>query len=88
MRGLWLMRAGYKLGLRLARLSKIHEQVFSTAGKGYCTSPLQAMKDWHKPKTELFRKQRYYLPGGDTYLDKGVILASLGQFIAYVERHL
>jgi len=28
-------------------------------------SPLQAMKDWHKIKPELFRKQPYYLPGCD-----------------------
>jgi len=82
------MRAGYKLGLRLARLSKTHDQVFSPAGKGYRTSPLQAMKDWHKPKTELFRKQPYYLPGCDAYLDKGVTLANLGQFIVSVERRL
>jgi hypothetical protein len=29
-------------------------------------SPLQAMKDWHKLKPKLFRKQPYYLPGCDT----------------------
>ncbi|MDG1130464.1 MAG: IS481 family transposase, partial [Paracoccaceae bacterium] len=29
-------------------------------------SPLQAMKDWHKLKPELFKKQPYYLPGCDT----------------------
>jgi len=28
-------------------------------------TPLQAMKDWHKLKPELFRKQPYYLPGCD-----------------------
>jgi hypothetical protein len=28
-------------------------------------SPLQAMKDWHKPKPQLFRKQPYDLPGCD-----------------------
>jgi len=28
---------------------------------------LQAMKDWHKLKPELFKKQPYYLPGCDTY---------------------
>ena len=27
--------------------------------------PLQAMKDWHKLKPELFKKQPYYLPGCD-----------------------
>ncbi|MFN2310289.1 MAG: IS481 family transposase, partial [Gammaproteobacteria bacterium] len=25
--------------------------------------PLQAMKEWHKLKPELFRKHPYYLPG-------------------------
>jgi capsular polysaccharide export protein len=25
------------------------------------------MKDWHKLKPELFKKQPYYLPGCDTY---------------------
>ena len=30
-------------------------------------SPLQAMKDWHKLKPQLFRKQPYYLPGCDKY---------------------
>jgi hypothetical protein len=29
-------------------------------------SPLQAMKDWHKLKPKLFRKQPYYLPGCDS----------------------
>jgi hypothetical protein len=28
-------------------------------------TPLQAMKDWHKLKPELFKKQPYYLPGCD-----------------------
>jgi len=25
------------------------------------------MKDWHKLKPELFKKQPYYLPGCDSY---------------------
>ena len=29
-------------------------------------TPLQAVKDWHKLKPELFKKQPYYLPGCDT----------------------
>ncbi len=29
-------------------------------------TPLQAMKDWHKLKPELFRKNPYYLTGCDT----------------------
>ena len=29
-------------------------------------TPLQAMKDWHKIKPELFKKQPYYLTGCDT----------------------
>ena len=28
-------------------------------------APLQAMKDWHKLKLDLFKKQPYYLPGCD-----------------------
>ena len=28
-------------------------------------TPLQAMKDWHKLKPELFKKQPYYRPGCD-----------------------
>jgi hypothetical protein len=27
------------------------------------------MKDWHKLRPELFRKQPYYLPGCDTYAE-------------------
>jgi len=26
------------------------------------------MKDWHKLKPELFKKQPYYLPGCDTWM--------------------
>jgi hypothetical protein len=29
-------------------------------------TPLQAMKDWHKLKPELFKKNPYYLTGCDT----------------------
>jgi hypothetical protein len=36
-------------------------------------SPLQAMKDWHKLKPQLFRKQPYYLPGCDIYTRKIVV---------------
>jgi hypothetical protein len=31
-------------------------------------TPLQAMKDWHKLKPELFKKQPYYRPGCDSYV--------------------
>jgi hypothetical protein len=34
------------------------------------TSPLQAMKDWHKQKPHLFRKQPYDLPGCDSPSDR------------------
>jgi hypothetical protein len=30
-------------------------------------TPLQAMKDWHKLKPELFKKNPYYLTGCDNY---------------------
>ncbi|RBI67555.1 IS481 family transposase, partial [Roseovarius sp. TE539] len=33
-------------------------------------TPLQAMKDWHKLKPDLFRKRPYYLPGSDTYVPR------------------
>jgi len=29
-------------------------------------TPLQAIKDWHSLKPELFRKQPYQLPGCDS----------------------
>ena len=29
-------------------------------------APLHAMKDWHKLKPELFKKQPYYLTGCDS----------------------
>ena len=29
-------------------------------------TPLQAMKDWHKLKPDLFKKQPYHLPGCDS----------------------
>ena len=31
-------------------------------------TPLQAMKDWHILKPDLFKKQPYHLPGCDRYL--------------------
>jgi hypothetical protein len=31
-------------------------------------TPLQVMKDWHRLKPELFRKQPYQLPGCDKYV--------------------
>jgi len=37
-------------------------------------TPLQAMKDWHKLKPELFKKQPYYLPGYDIYATLAVLL--------------
>jgi len=32
-------------------------------------TPMQAMKNWHKLKPELFKKQPYHLPGCDTYIE-------------------
>ena len=34
-------------------------------------TPLQAMKDWHKLRPELFKKQPYYLTGCDSYHTAG-----------------
>jgi hypothetical protein len=39
-------------------------------------SPLQAMKDWQKLKSQLFRKQPYYLPGYDIDTNSRIIVQS------------
>jgi hypothetical protein len=42
-------------------------------------TPLQAMKDWHKLKPELFKKNPYYLTGCDTYAPTQKVL--FGEFL-------
>ena len=59
-------RSGEALETSLHRYVQIYNQQLPQSALGSKT-PLQAMKDWHKLKPELFRKQPYYLPGCDTY---------------------
>ena len=58
-------RSGEELETTLHRYVWLYNQQLPQSALGSKT-PLQAMKDWHKLKPELFRKQPYYLPGCDT----------------------
>ena len=49
----------------LHRDGALYNQQLPQSGLGSKT-PLQAMKDWHTLKPELFKKQPYYLTGCDT----------------------
>ena len=62
-------RSGEELETTLHRYVLLYNQQLPQSALGTKT-PLQAMKDWHKLKPELFRKQPYHLPGCDTYDDK------------------
>ena len=59
-------RSGEELETTLHRYVLLYNQQLPQSALGSKT-PLQAMKDWHKLKPELFRKQPYYLTGCDTY---------------------
>jgi len=59
------VRSGEELETTLNRNVWLHNQQTPQSALG-SKPPLQAMKDWHKLKPELFRKQPYYLPGCDT----------------------
>lgn len=59
-------RSGEELETALHRYVWLYNQQLPQSALGSKT-PLQAMKDWHKLKPELFRKQPYYLTGCDTY---------------------
>ena len=58
-------RSGEELETTLHRYVWLYNQQLPQSALG-SKAPLQAMKDWHKFKPELFRKQPYYLPGCDT----------------------
>jgi transposase InsO family protein len=58
-------RSGEDLETTLHRYVRLYNQQLPQSALGSKT-PLQAMKDWHKLKPQLFRKQPYYLPGCDT----------------------
>jgi transposase InsO family protein len=59
-------RSGEELEVTLHRYVWLYNQQLPQSALA-SRSPLQAMKDWHKLKPELFKKQPYYLPGCDTY---------------------
>jgi len=59
-------RSGEELETTLHRYVWLYNQQLPQSALG-SKSPLQAMKDWHKLKPQLFRKQPYYLPGCDIY---------------------
>ena len=58
-------RSGEELETTLHRYVLLYNQQLPQSALGSKT-PLQAMKDWHKLKPELFKKQPYHLPGCDT----------------------
>ena len=58
-------RSGEELETTLHRYVVLYNQQLPQSALGSKT-PLQAMKDWHKLKPEMFRKQPYHLPGCDT----------------------
>ena len=57
-------RSGEELETTLHRYVWLYNQQLPQSALG-SKSPLQAMKEWHKLKPQLFRKQPYYLPGCD-----------------------
>ena len=58
-------RSGEELEATLHRYVWLYNQQLPQSALGSKT-PLRAMKDWHKLKPELFKKQPYYRPGCDT----------------------
>ena len=70
-------RSGEALETTLHRYVALYNQQLPQSALASRT-PLQAMKDWHRLKPELFRKQPYYLTGCDTWL-KCTILLSMGR---------
>jgi len=59
-------RSGEELEATLHRYVWLYNQQLPQSALGSKT-PLKAMKDWHKLKPELFKRQPYYRPGCDTY---------------------
>ena len=55
-------RSGEDLETTLQRYVWLYNQQLPQSAPA-SKPPLQAIKEWHKPKPELFRKQPYYLPG-------------------------
>ena len=59
-------KSGEDLEQTILRYVTLYNQQLPQAALASKT-PLQAMKDWHKLRPELFRKQPYYLTGCDNY---------------------
>jgi hypothetical protein len=57
-------QSGEELQATLHRYVWLYNQQLPQSALG-SKSPLQAMKDWHKTRPELFKKQPYYRPGCD-----------------------
>ena len=60
-------RSGEELETTLHRYVWLYNQQFPQSALGSKT-PLQAMKNWHKLKPELFNKHPYYRPGCDIFI--------------------
>ena len=58
-------QSGEDLEQTILRYVTLYNQQLPQAALASRT-PLQAMKDWHKLRPELFKKQPYYLTGCDT----------------------
>jgi|TARA_R110002126_G_scaffold178762_2_gene327843 hypothetical protein len=60
-------QSGKELEATLHRYVWLYNQQLPQSALGSKT-PLQAMKDCHKLKPDVFKKQPHYRPGCDTYL--------------------
>ena len=59
------LRPGEELEPTLHRYVAFYNQQLPQSAPGN-KAPLQTMKDWHKPKPGLFRKQPYHVPACDS----------------------
>jgi hypothetical protein len=65
------IRSGEELETTLHRYVWLYNQQLPQPALG-SKPPLQAMKDWHNLRPELFKKQPYYFPGCDTPLANAI----------------
>ncbi len=80
-------RSGENLETTLQRYVWLYNQQFPQSALSTRT-PLQAMKDWHKLKPELFKKQPYYLPGCDMgRIPRGRVQRALNHRSHLIVRH-
>jgi hypothetical protein len=63
-------QSGEELEATRHRYVWLHKQQLPQSALGRKT-PLQATKDWHNLKPDLFKKQPYYRPGCDSYTQNG-----------------